>query len=79
MQQSYSNYGSFAVATASDTTRINCRAIYIGSAGDLSLSVDGVATPVVIQAIPAGTILPIMLDGGRIMAASTAGKMAVLA
>lgn len=78
MQQSYSNYGSFAVATASDTTRVNCSAIYVGSTGDLSLSVDGVATPVVIQAVPAGMIIPIMLDGGRIMAASTAGKLAVL-
>ncbi|HWT40954.1 MAG TPA: hypothetical protein VN081_06875 [Dongiaceae bacterium] len=64
-------YHSFASVTPSDTTLVNCRAIYIGGAGDIALSIDGSTTAVTIKAPPVGTILPIELNGGRIMSTNT--------
>lgn len=64
-------YHSFAAVTPSDTTLVNCRAIYIGGAGDIALSIDGSTTAVTIKAPPVGTILPIELNGGRIMSTNT--------
>lgn len=70
MQLNFATYSGFAAVTASDTTRVNCRAIYIGGAGNIALSIDG-ATTAVTFAVIAGQILPIALDQGRIMTTNT--------
>lgn len=71
MQLAALTYTTFADVTKSDTTLINCRAIYIGGAGNIALSTSASATAVTITAPPVGTILPISLEGGRIMSTNT--------
>ena len=70
MQQTVMTYGSFQTVTPSDTTLINCRAIFIGGAGNITISKDGSSTGVLFAVI-AGQILPVMLDQGRIMSTGT--------
>lgn len=79
MQLVPSTYSSFAAVTPSDSTLINCRAIYVGGTGTLVLSVDGTTAGVTLSSIPAGTLLPISLNAGRIMAASSATLVVALA
>lgn len=79
MQLNYATYGSFKAITPSDSTLINCRAIYVGGAGSLTISPDASTAGVVITAPPVGTILPIELNGGRVMAATTATLLVALA
>jgi hypothetical protein len=64
-------YHGFVAVTTSDTALVNCRAIYIGGAGNIALSIDGATAAVTITAPPVGTILPIELSGGRIMSTNT--------
>lgn len=64
-------YHSLALITPSDTTLVNCRAIYIGGAGNIAVSIDATTAAVVITAPPVGTILPLELNGGRIMSTLT--------
>ena len=71
-QQGAATYSSFKTITPSDTTLVNCRAIYVGGAGSLTISPDGTTAGVVITAPPVGTILPFELNSGRVMAATTA-------
>jgi len=71
MQLNFATYSSFAAVTPSDTTRVNCRAIYVAGTGDVAVSVDGSASAVTFKTVPGGSILPINLDGGRIMATGT--------
>lgn len=79
MQQTAANYGSFQGAVPSDTALVSCRAIYVGGAGNITVSKDGTTTGVVITAPPVGSIIPLMLDQGRIMAATTATALVLLA
>ena len=78
MQVTFASYGSFKAATASDTTLINCRAIYVGTAGTVILSPDASTAGVTFATVPAGTIIPAALDSGRIMASSTATNLVAL-
>ena len=81
MQGNLNTYSSFLAVTPSDSTSINCSAIYVGVTGTV------VVTPglpyttgaVTFTAVPAGSILPINLDQGRINAASTATGIVALA
>lgn len=77
MQTTFANYGSFQAVTPSDATLINCRAIYIGGAGSVTISKDGTSAGVLFTAPPVGTILPINLDQGRIMATGTTATLMV--
>ena len=61
-------YGSAAAVTPSDTTIINCRALYVGGAGNVAVKTAPGATAVTFTAPPVGTILPINIDGGQVMA-----------
>nr|WP_041296554.1 hypothetical protein [Janthinobacterium sp. Marseille] len=79
MQQTFMSYGSAQAVTPSDSTAINCRAIYVGGAGDVALKTSPTATVVTFKAPPVGTILPVMIDGGAIMAATTATLLIALA
>lgn len=79
MQQTFLSYGSAQAVTPADATVINCRAIYVGGAGDIALKTTAGATVVTFKAPPVGTILPVMIDGGAIMAATTATLLIALA
>lgn len=78
MQTLPGNYSSFAAVTKSDTTQVNCKAIYVGGAGDVAVK-QGTpgATAVVFTAPPVGSILPISLDQGFIMSTGTSATLLV--
>lgn len=78
MQALFANYGSVVAITPSDTVSVNCRAIYVGGAGDVAIKVVGGATVATFKAPPVGTILPITLDAGYVMAATTATLLLAL-
>lgn len=79
MQTLFANYGSVTAITPSDTTVVFCRAIYVGGAGDVAVrTVDG-ATTATFKAPPVGTVLPVAIDGGHVMAATTATLLLALA
>ncbi len=79
-QLNVSTYGSFAAVTPSDTTLINCRAIYVGGAGNITISKDGTTAGILFTAPPVGAIIPVELNQGRIMATgTTATAMVALA
>lgn len=78
-QANFTNYsGAFAV-TPSDTTLINCRAIYVGGAGNVTITAGpSGSAAVTFTAPPVGSIIPIMLDQGKINAATTATLLVAL-
>jgi hypothetical protein len=57
---------------------VSCRAIYVGGAGNVAVSPDGTTASTVITAPPVGTILPIELNEGRIMATNTTATNLVM-
>lgn len=71
MQLLPATYTEFLAVTASDSTIINCRAIYVGGAGNLALSISSTASAVTFTGVAAGSVLPIQLDQGRIMSTNT--------
>lgn len=75
MQNLQSHYGSAIAVTTSDTVPISCRAIYVGGAGNVAVKTVSGATAVTFTAPPVGTILPIMIDGGMIMATNTTATL----
>lgn len=64
--QSIPNWGpgsklvSITPGDSTDLTASRIRAIYVGGAGDISITALNDTNPVVLPAVPAGTILPIM-------------------
>lgn len=48
-----------AAVTPSDSTVLNCRALYVGSAGDVAIVGFRDSVAVTLSSVPAGTILPI--------------------
>lgn len=70
-------YAPGAAVTPSDTTLINCRAIWVGGAGALAVASSATATAVVLSAVPAGTLIPIALDQGRIMSTGTVATLII--
>ena len=75
MQNLYLSYGSAIAVTPSDTVPISCRAIYVGGAGNVAIKTTSAATAVTFTAPPVGTILPMMIDGGQIMATNTTATL----
>jgi len=71
MQVNFASYGSAVAVTPSDTTVINCRAIYVGGTGAVAVKTVAGATAVTLAAVPVGTVLPIAIDGGQIMSTNT--------
>lgn len=71
-------YSSFAAVTPSDTTLVNCRALYVGGAGNVTVK-QGTpgAAAILFTAPPVGTILPLQLDRGFIMATGTTATVMV--
>lgn len=70
-------YTNFFAVTPGDGTPVTCRAIYIGGAGNIAVSTGLSAPAVTFTAPPVGTILPIMLDQGRIMSTNTTATLIV--
>jgi hypothetical protein len=77
MQTLALSYGSAAAVTPSDTTIINCRALYIGGAGNVAVKTTAGATAVTFTAPPVGSILPINIDGGQVMSTNTTATLIV--
>ena len=77
MQNNLAQYGSAAAVTPSDTAPVNCRAIYIGGAGNVAIKTTATATAVTFTGLTAGTVLPVMIDGGYIMATGTTATLLV--
>jgi hypothetical protein len=73
----FSAFSSFLTAVPSDSAPVNCRAVYVGGAGDVSVQAKG-GTVVVFKAVPVGTILPVGLDGGTLRATGTTATLMVL-
>ena len=66
---------AFAI-TPSDTTPMTCRAIYVGGAGNVALK-SAYGAAVTFTAVPVGTILPVGLDNGQVMATNTTATLLV--
>jgi hypothetical protein len=77
MQNNLAQYGSAIDVTKSDTTQINCRAIYVGGAGNVAVKTTRDAAAVTFTAPPVGTILPIVIDGGMIMSTNTTATLLI--
>jgi len=77
MQTLALSYGSAAAVTPSDTTIINCRALYVGGAGNVAVKTAPGSTAVTFTAPPVGTILPINIDGGQVMATNTTATLII--
>lgn len=70
-------YSSAVDITPSDGTPITCRAIYVGGTGNVAISFGLSSAAFTFTGVPAGTILPLMLDQGRIMATNTTGTLII--
>lgn len=66
-----------AAVTPSDTTLINCRALWVGGLGNVAVAASGSAAAVTLNAVPAGTLIPIALDQGRVMATNTTATLII--
>jgi hypothetical protein len=77
MQSTFATYGSAAPVTPSDTVPINCRSIYVGGAGNVAVKTTSSAAAVTFTAPPVGSILPIIIDGGYIMATNTTATLLI--
>lgn len=78
MQLNFPSYtGAFAITT-SDTALLNLRAIYVGGAGNVAINTaPSGGTSVIFTAPPIGTIIPIGLDQGRVMATGTTATLLI--
>jgi len=71
-------YHGFAAVTPSDATLLNGRALWVGGAGNVALSIDGTTAAVTLVGVAAGTLLPVSLNGGRVMSTGTTATSIVL-
>lgn len=75
----WATYSSFLTAVPSDTVPTTCRAIYIGGAGNVTVSASASGgTTQLFTAPPVGSILPIELNQGRLMATGTTATLMIL-
>jgi hypothetical protein len=64
--------------TKSDSTSVNCNAIYVGGNGNLSIKMVSTGATVIFTGVTAGTVLNLHLRNGRVMAATTATLLVAL-
>jgi len=64
--------------TKSDSTPVNCNAIYVGGAGDVHIKMTTGAPTVIFKTPPVGTVLNLHLKDGRVMNATTATLLVAL-
>jgi hypothetical protein len=62
--------------TPSDTTQINCRALYIGGTGNVLVHMPNSEVSVTFSNVLAGTVLPVSVR--RVLAATTATNIVAL-
>ena len=77
MQLTPISYGSANALTPSDTAPVNSRAIYVGGAGNVTVKTTATATAVTFTGLTAGTVLPVMIDGGSVMATGTTATLLI--
>jgi hypothetical protein len=77
MQNLFAQYSSAQAVTTSDSTPVFCRAIYVGGAGNVAVKTTAGATAVTFTAPPVGTILPLNIEGGQIMATNTSATLLI--
>ena len=78
MQLTTPIYTGWAAVTPSDTTLINCRALWIGGVGTFALSTSPTAAPVTFSGLAAaGTIIPVELNQGRVMSTGTTATLII--
>lgn len=75
MSETFPASGAAAV-TPSDSTEINCRAIYVGGAGNVVVQMPNRDVSITFSGVLAGTILPV--SARRVMAATTATNIVAL-
>jgi len=68
--------GQGRAVTPSDTTVLNCRALYIGGAGNLSLVFEDGGSAVTVTGVLAGQVYPFRAN--KVMAATTATNIVAL-
>ena len=61
----WASFSSFAAITPSNSTLVNCRAIFVGGAGNVIVAAANGGTQVTFAAL-AGAVLPIELNQGKI-------------
>lgn len=71
MQGNLNTYASFQAVTPNDATLITCSAIYVGAAGNIAIAPAAAGAATTLIGVPAGSVLPINLIEGRIMATNT--------
>lgn len=76
MQTLAPEYSSGVAVVPSDTVPVNCRAIYVGGAGNVAVKPKG-GTAFTLTAPPVGSILPINLEQGFIMATNTTATLMI--
>lgn len=69
-------YSSAVAVVPSDTQEINCRAIYVGGAGNVAIKQKGGAA-VTFTAPPVGSLITVSLDQGQIMSTGTTATLLV--
>ena len=74
----WATYSSYAAITPSSTTLVNCRAIYVGGAGNVVVASKVGGTLTTFTAPPVGSILPIELNEGIVDASTTATLLVAL-
>lgn len=50
---------NLAAVTPSDATVVNCRALYVGTTGNVAILAIGDSSAVTLSSVPAGALLPI--------------------
>ena len=66
----------YQAVTPSDTTELNCRALYIGGTGNVVLQMPDREETATFLSVPAGTFMPV--SARRVMAATTATNIVAL-
>jgi hypothetical protein len=76
----WATYSSAVAIVPSDTAFQNCRAIYVGGAGNIAIvqgPIGAEETAVVFTAVPVGSILPVEVANGLIKATGTTATLMV--
>jgi hypothetical protein len=66
---------SLVLVTPSDSTVLNCRALYVGGAGNIAIMASRDSAAVTLSGVPAGTVLPI--SASKVMSTNTTATLIV--
>lgn len=74
----FSSAKTFVAVTPSDSTSVSCKALYIGNTGNVVISAGSTGAGITFVGVPAGLFMPVELQNGRVMAATTATGIVAL-